>query len=85
MSSVAEQVQNIKQNESSSQTQVLLLVFVEIAHQQRPDLVVAVTTDREERATNLKENVIVVVAVLQALAVLAQVEVRALTDQQHSK
>ena len=85
MSSVAEQVQNIKQNESSSQTQVLLLVFVEIAHQQRPDLVVAVTTDREERATNLKENVIVVVAVLQALAVLAHVEVRALTDQQHSK
>ena len=70
---------------SSSQSQVALLVFVEVSRQQRAALAVAVTTGREERATNLQQNVIVVVAVLQALAVLAQVEVRALTDQQHSK
>ena len=66
--------------EISSQTQVALLVFVEVARQQRAALAVAVTTGREERATNLEQNVIVVVAVLQALAALAQVEVRAVTN-----
>ena len=66
--------------ESNSQTQVALLVFVEVARQQRAALAIAMTTGREERPTNLEQNVIVVVAVLQALAALAQVEVRAVTD-----
>ena len=65
---------------SSSQSQVPLLVFVEVARQQGTALSIAVTTGREERATNLEQNVIVVVAVLQALAALAQVEVRAVTN-----